>query len=277
MQLRNARKIRRLGLRLRLLRRPTLLPTKIRNPVPTGVFTTPVKLRPTIDLRPRRRHTTSPATVPAIANSKTPSHPANVSSKSASAAQAPAGTYTLQVAALRKEADAHAVADQLAEEEISRVRCFADLRQVFPRAGRSLFRSQVRGSREERPRERRFQGHREALMPQRAWASFFRPQPGSATPDAFRYVFAALSGAALSFSYTGFYLSIYSWVCVGILLIVLFGARPRVAFCLRLSSFDVFRDHLLSVDRHGTRRPRRPLQGRRLGRAAFDRMSSSES
>jgi apolipoprotein N-acyltransferase len=67
-------------------------------------------------------------------------------------------------------------------------------------------------------------------MPQRAWASFFRPQPGSATPDAFRYVFAALSGAALSFSYTGFYLSIYSWVCVGILLIVLFGARPKVAF-----------------------------------------------
>jgi apolipoprotein N-acyltransferase len=67
-------------------------------------------------------------------------------------------------------------------------------------------------------------------MPQHAWATFFRPQPGSATPDSFRYVFSALSGAALSFSYTGFYLSIYSWVCVGILLIVLFGARPRVAF-----------------------------------------------
>jgi len=67
-------------------------------------------------------------------------------------------------------------------------------------------------------------------MPERAWADFFRPKPGSATPDSFRYVFAALSGAALSFSYTGFYLSIYSWVCVGILLIVLFGARPKVAF-----------------------------------------------
>jgi apolipoprotein N-acyltransferase len=67
-------------------------------------------------------------------------------------------------------------------------------------------------------------------MPQRAWADFFRPQPGSATPDSFRFVFAALSGAALSFSYSGFYLSVYSWVCVGILLIVLFGARPAVAF-----------------------------------------------
>ncbi len=67
-------------------------------------------------------------------------------------------------------------------------------------------------------------------MPQHVWANLFRPQPGSATPDSFRYVFAALSGAALSFSYTGFYLSIYSWVCVGILLIVLFGARPKVSF-----------------------------------------------
>src|SRR6202030_2373230 len=72
--------------------------------------------------------------------------------------------------------------------------------------------------------------HRAALMPRCAWASFFRPKPGSATPDAFRYVFAALSGAALSLSYSGFYLSIYSWVCIGILLIVLFGARPSVAF-----------------------------------------------
>ena len=67
-------------------------------------------------------------------------------------------------------------------------------------------------------------------MPQRAWAAFFRPRPGAATPAAFRPVFAALSGAALSLSYTGFYLGIYSWVCVGILLMVLFGARPSVAF-----------------------------------------------
>jgi apolipoprotein N-acyltransferase len=67
-------------------------------------------------------------------------------------------------------------------------------------------------------------------MPQQTWARFFRPASGSATPDAFRLVFATLSGAALSFSYTGFYLSLYSWICIGILLIVLFGARPKVAF-----------------------------------------------
>jgi apolipoprotein N-acyltransferase len=67
-------------------------------------------------------------------------------------------------------------------------------------------------------------------MPERVWATFLRPRPGAPTPTAFRPVFAALSGAALSLSYTGFYLSIYSWVCVGILLIVLFGARPLAAF-----------------------------------------------
>ena len=41
---------------------------------------------------------------------------------------------------------------------------------------------------------------------------------------------AAVTGAALSLSYAGLYLSIYSWICVGILLVVLFGARPLVAF-----------------------------------------------
>jgi apolipoprotein N-acyltransferase len=49
-------------------------------------------------------------------------------------------------------------------------------------------------------------------------------------PANLRLVIAAVSGAALSLSYTGFYLSIYSWICIGILLISLFGARPRVAF-----------------------------------------------
>src|SRR5580693_10186244 len=67
-------------------------------------------------------------------------------------------------------------------------------------------------------------------MPGRPWLGYFRPHPGSETPAWLRLFIAAVSGAALSFSYTGFYLSIYSWVCVGILLIVLFGARPRVAF-----------------------------------------------
>lgn len=64
----------------------------------------------------------------------------------------------------------------------------------------------------------------------RKWTAYFRPHPSAATPTLFRLVFAAVSGAALSLSYTGLYLSVYSWVCVGVLLVVLFGARPRVAF-----------------------------------------------
>jgi apolipoprotein N-acyltransferase len=39
-----------------------------------------------------------------------------------------------------------------------------------------------------------------------------------------------VSGAALSLSYTGYYFSIYSWLCVGLLLIVILDARPRIAF-----------------------------------------------
>jgi apolipoprotein N-acyltransferase len=67
-------------------------------------------------------------------------------------------------------------------------------------------------------------------MPSLAWPGFLRPRPAAETPASFRLVFGALSGAALSFSYSGFYLSIYSWISIGILLIVLFGARPKVAF-----------------------------------------------
>jgi apolipoprotein N-acyltransferase len=68
-------------------------------------------------------------------------------------------------------------------------------------------------------------------MPLRKWIPpHLRPAFGAETPTAFRIVCAAVSGAALSLSYTGFYFSIYSWLCVGILLVVLFDARPRVAF-----------------------------------------------
>ena len=67
-------------------------------------------------------------------------------------------------------------------------------------------------------------------MPLRRWTPQLRPSFGAQTPTAFRIVCAAVSGAALSLSYTGFYFSIYSWLCVGILLVVLFDARPRIAF-----------------------------------------------
>jgi len=67
-------------------------------------------------------------------------------------------------------------------------------------------------------------------MPAGSWLNYLRPQAGVETPTGMRLVIAAASGAALSLSFTGLYLSIYSWVCVAILLFSLFGARPRVAF-----------------------------------------------
>jgi len=67
-------------------------------------------------------------------------------------------------------------------------------------------------------------------MAGRNWLEYFRPHPGEQTPAALRLAIGAVSGAALSLSFTGYYLSIYSWICVGILMVVLFGARPWVAF-----------------------------------------------
>src|SRR6266446_1203258 len=67
-------------------------------------------------------------------------------------------------------------------------------------------------------------------MPQGGWLTSLREQAGAEIPAGLRLIAGAASGAALSLSYTGQYRSVYSWVCVGILLSSLFGARPRVAF-----------------------------------------------
>ena len=50
------------------------------------------------------------------------------------------------------------------------------------------------------------------------------------TPDGLRQFIGAASGAALSLSFTGLYLGIYSWLCVGVLLLAILGARRHVAF-----------------------------------------------
>src|SRR5260370_1297257 len=67
-------------------------------------------------------------------------------------------------------------------------------------------------------------------MPRGGWLSYLRPQAGAEIPAGLRLIVGAVSGAALSLSYHGLYLSIYSWVCVAILLFSLFGAQPRVSF-----------------------------------------------
>src|SRR5215472_4378811 len=55
-------------------------------------------------------------------------------------------------------------------------------------------------------------------------------EAGAKIPDGLRLLIGAISGAALSLSFTGLYLSIYSWICVGVLLLAVFGARGHVAF-----------------------------------------------
>src|SRR5260370_10587647 len=67
-------------------------------------------------------------------------------------------------------------------------------------------------------------------MPRGGWLLTLLPQAGGEIPEALRLIVGAVSGAALALSYTGLYLNIYCWICVGILLFALFGARPRVAF-----------------------------------------------
>jgi len=67
-------------------------------------------------------------------------------------------------------------------------------------------------------------------MPSSAWRAFLRPHAGVQIPVLLRLLIAAATGAGLALSYTGFYLAVYSWVCLGLLLIVLFGSRPAVAF-----------------------------------------------
>lgn len=55
-------------------------------------------------------------------------------------------------------------------------------------------------------------------------------QTGARLPSWLRLVIASASGAALSLSFTGLYLSIYSWICVGVLLLVVIRATARIAF-----------------------------------------------
>jgi len=67
-------------------------------------------------------------------------------------------------------------------------------------------------------------------MPAGAGPMLVASEAGAKIPDSLRVIIAAISGAALSLSFTGLYLSIYSWICVGVLMLAVFGASSRVAF-----------------------------------------------
>src|ERR1700687_4371617 len=67
-------------------------------------------------------------------------------------------------------------------------------------------------------------------MSSSAWPSYLRPHRLRETPAFIRLILAALSGAILSLSFHGSFLSLYAWFCVALLLSSILGARARVAF-----------------------------------------------
>jgi apolipoprotein N-acyltransferase len=67
-------------------------------------------------------------------------------------------------------------------------------------------------------------------MPSRAWYSYLRPHRLRETPAIYRLILASLSGAILSLSYHGSFLSLYAWFCIAMLLSSILGASARVAF-----------------------------------------------
>jgi len=62
------------------------------------------------------------------------------------------------------------------------------------------------------------------------WHSYLRPHRQGETPAIARFLLAAFSGAILSLSFHGSFLSLYSWFCLALLLSSIFGASARVAF-----------------------------------------------
>jgi apolipoprotein N-acyltransferase len=67
-------------------------------------------------------------------------------------------------------------------------------------------------------------------MSSQAWHTYLRPHRSPETPAAMRLILAILSGAILSLSYRGSFSSLYSWVCLALLLACVLGARGWVAF-----------------------------------------------
>ncbi len=64
----------------------------------------------------------------------------------------------------------------------------------------------------------------------RTWYTYLRPHRLETTPAIVRFLLAALSGAILSRSFHGSFLSLYAWFCMALLLSSILGARAPVAF-----------------------------------------------
>src|ERR1700752_977954 len=67
-------------------------------------------------------------------------------------------------------------------------------------------------------------------MPASHWPDWFRSDSQRNFPVTFRLVVSAITGAGLALSFTWLYFPVYAWISIGLLLMMVIGARPRVAF-----------------------------------------------
>jgi len=62
------------------------------------------------------------------------------------------------------------------------------------------------------------------------WPAWLRPDPKNNFPAAFRLMVSAITGAGLALSFTWLYFPVYAWISIGLLLMMVLGARPKVAY-----------------------------------------------
>src|SRR5260221_12251197 len=67
-------------------------------------------------------------------------------------------------------------------------------------------------------------------MPAFYWLDWLRSDSQKKFPATFRLIVSAITGAGLALSFTWLYFPVYAWISGGLLLMMLFGAKPRVAF-----------------------------------------------
>jgi apolipoprotein N-acyltransferase len=62
------------------------------------------------------------------------------------------------------------------------------------------------------------------------WPDWLRSDRKNNFPPAFRLIVSAITGAGLALSFTWLYFPVYAWVSIGLLLMMVLGAKPRVAY-----------------------------------------------
>jgi apolipoprotein N-acyltransferase len=67
-------------------------------------------------------------------------------------------------------------------------------------------------------------------MPASSWLAWLGSDPQRNFPAAFRLTVSAFAGAGLALSFTWIYFPVYAWISIGLLLMMLFGVKPRIAF-----------------------------------------------